>query len=410
MTVTRRDLIRLTGAGATSLLLVGTGRETASALPQDGADAQAFLAWAFAERAQASATGEGVRLDAVYDPSNGALLQFERERARYFGSAGSPLWPGRILWNHSSIAPVELTASATRAHALVRERLETRWQPAAPPAPHPTRGIRIAPTIGPDGAMSSLAQIKHEIDLVKSSTGWRIARDQHDEFWVYGKSPDLLPGSWAAERYGVKLGIPPGAAPTVAQSQTIKGPGLAVPLAAGWHSYNRPAAVQYGESWGAFPGNTGPSGYCNFDPTNSPSPTCGGDCANFVSQCLRSGGQIDAGLWYTFNGGCGYCGTTSTLAASDTWANNSRLRDFMINNGRGAATDDINSLLSGELVNYDWQRDGAWDHVAMTSVWIGGVARVCSHTPWLVDYDWHLDSNPATTYYAYTSIASNYYA
>lgn len=100
--------------------------------------------------------------------------------------------------------------------------------------------------------------------------------------------------------------------------------------------------------------------YCNYN-------CCGGDCANFVSQCFRAGNQVADGSWKTFNGACGTCGTTSTNAGTDTWANNGYLRNWVINSGRGQAQSGINPLAVGDIVNYDWDGNGTYDHVTIVA-------------------------------------------
>ena len=104
------------------------------------------------------------------------------------------------------------------------------------------------------------------------------------------------------------------------------------------------------------------SSYCNYNP-------CGGDCANFVSQCFRAGNQIDGGAWYTIpNGACGRCGTQASYAGTDTWANNDLLRQWVIDSSQGQALSDKWGLGIGDIINYDkWDPDPnkVIDHVTV---------------------------------------------
>lgn len=392
--ISRRRLIKMAGIGGMAAVASAGGSATATNGQLDGAEA--FLAWAYQQRAHAVTTGNPAVLNQIYDTANGVLLASERERPRLIRSS-KIIWPGEVLWNASTIEIVALEVSGSSAHARLIERFETRWRPE-PPAPHPRGALRMAAPLGIDRATSSIAHIKHEVDLVRSGSGWRIGQDQHDEFYLHGKSPDLRRGSWAAERYGLTA-FASSVDGTIASG---KGPGLASPTPLHL-TYNQSNAYVYGQAWAEWPGN---SSYCNFGQNDQFGNSCGGDCTNFVSQCFRAGGHPDIGAWRTFNGGClGCSGFSSTMSGDTSWIRVVEVWSILMNNGRAFAEDNVNDLATSHLIEYDWTKNGTWDHATMTSFWSGGAARVVSHSPFLKNYHWQLDDSDALWRYAYINNA-----
>lgn len=381
--ISRRQLIRAAGLG--SLAVAGTTLEGAFApVAARGDDSPAsFLATHFAERAKAALTGDTSYVDRNEDPTNATLGQFDRERAAYI--AHGKLFTGRLLDHSSTISIVDLSVSGNTASARLRERFETAWVPPSATI-RTAAGSRPAPR-GPRGEMRSVAEIKHEVDLERSASGWRVTRDAHDEFDIYGRSPDLRPGSWAAEIFGVNRDTRTSSLPSVpvaVASTGSHGRGLASPLASG--TYARLAAYDYA---GQYAINPYPM-YCNYDP-------CNGDCTNFMSQCLRQGGHPDWGTYPTstawatsYSGGaCGTCpGVRATYAGTDTWANANWGPNFVLNSGRGRQVGTLQELLSADVINYDWVPTNGWyDHVTITRWWLGnGTPVICCHSPFRFDY------------------------
>ncbi|KAB8128276.1 amidase domain-containing protein [Gracilibacillus oryzae] len=111
--------------------------------------------------------------------------------------------------------------------------------------------------------------------------------------------------------------------------------------------YDRRAAVQYAERWwnGANPA------YRYFEVN---------DCTNYISQCLRAGGipmtgapDRSRGWWY------------SAGNWSYSWSVAHSLRWYMSSNGnifQAKLVDDPTELLLGDVICYDFQGDGRWDH------------------------------------------------
>lgn len=189
----------------------------------------------------------------------------------------------------------------------------------------------------------------------------------------------MVKGSWSEEpKGGGPAGIPaPPPEPQVAALSSYN-PSLARQCAqSNWSTYNYQ--------------------YCNYNP-------CGGDCGNFVSQCLRAGGHSPYGNWYTFNGGCGTCGTSATYAGTDTWANNQYLRDYINTSGRGAPAANQWNMRMGDIINYDWTSSagGQTDHIVLVSATSGSGPLVAGHNSNMFDYPWQFGSiNYATFSYVH---------
>ncbi|MRH45145.1 hypothetical protein GH741_21185 [Aquibacillus halophilus] len=110
--------------------------------------------------------------------------------------------------------------------------------------------------------------------------------------------------------------------------------------------YDRRAAVQYAERWW----NDYNPEYRRFD----------NDCTNYVSQCLRAGGapmrgaaSKSVGWWYQ-NGQYSY-----------SWAVAHSLRWYLSGSNQGLKGKELESpkeLLPGDVICYDFEGDGKWDH------------------------------------------------
>ncbi|MFC4559091.1 amidase domain-containing protein [Virgibacillus kekensis] len=130
-------------------------------------------------------------------------------------------------------------------------------------------------------------------------------------------------------------------------------------------SYNRHAAVQYAERWW----NSYNPAYRKFDV----------DCTNFISQCLYAGGapmrgapNRGEGWWYQGDNW------------SYSWAVAHSLRWYLSGSQAGLKGKEVESasnLLLGDVICYDFQGDGRWDHntivVAMDAY---GMPLVNAHT------------------------------
>lgn len=111
-------------------------------------------------------------------------------------------------------------------------------------------------------------------------------------------------------------------------------------------SYDRRAAVQYAERWW----NSYNPDYRKFDV----------DCTNYVSQCLRAGGAPMRGAPNRSNGW--WYGNDSW---SYSWAVSHSLRWYLSGSTQGLKGTEVHTpeqLLPGDVICYDFQGDGRWDH------------------------------------------------
>lgn len=236
---------------------------------------------------------------------------------------------------------------------------------------------------GPHGEITSRMGRRHEVELVRGTSGWRLAKDSYDESDLGFRSPDLAPQAWAAIQWGGPVGI---AAPQ--PQQTSNAPFTT-------HYYNPIIAANYAVAHATSYNGS----YCNYD-------NCGGDCTDFVSQSLYSGGEIQASPWNTFNGACGTCGTTSGNAGTDTWANNVLLHNWLQSSGRGGAQSWITSCIVGDVVNY-YNSSAGWHH--MTIITNRNNYLVCSHSPDLQNVPWNSASFNGTNWW-FTAVWASYNA
>ncbi|MFD2654704.1 amidase domain-containing protein [Gracilibacillus thailandensis] len=122
-------------------------------------------------------------------------------------------------------------------------------------------------------------------------------------------------------------------------------------IEAGQHSvrfaYDRRAAVQYAERWW----NDANPAYRFFEDN---------DCTNYISQCLRAGGapmygapNRSKGWWYQQDNW------------SFSWSVANALRWYLSGSTtglKGKELDNPEDLLLGDVICYDFQGDGRWDH------------------------------------------------
>ena len=140
--------------------------------------------------------------------------------------------------------------------------------------------------------------------------------------------------------------------------------------------YNRQAAIEYAEKW-AFGRNPD---YMSFD-------GIGGDCTNFVSQCIFAGSGV---MNYTKDTGWYYKSPDDRAAA---WSSAEFLNKFLLNNksaGPHAKTTPIASLLNGDIIQL--HNGMRFYHTLIVVGFSAGIPLVAAHTD---------DSNmrPLSTYY-----------
>lgn len=388
----RRAVIRIAGVSGLAVAIAGVGSpRPLAALAADLHDEtlEGFLAAAYTQRANAMSTGDTSLLDQVYDPSSVSLLAFEKDRTAFFYRGLGTRWDGSILGYRALVSLLDLKQSGSTATARLYEATNVTWIPNPRPAPTKealSRRLLIAPFVtptGPHGEIVSAMGRRHEVTLTQGATGWRLARDAYDESDQGWRSPDLMPGSWAEIQWGGPTGI------------VASAPAPSSPRPYSTYYYNPISAANYAVAY-VTPYN---GSYCNYN-------NCGGDCTNFVSQCLRAGGEINGGSWYTFSGGCGTCGTSSSNAGTDTWANNVLLHNWLQSSGRGGGASWITSCIVGDVVNYYTSSMG-WHH--MTIITDDRNYLVTSHNPDLYNVPWNSAAFNATNWW-FTNVWEQYQA
>ena len=154
-------------------------------------------------------------------------------------------------------------------------------------------------------------------------------------------SPNLIDDELAA--YGSALSVTPKAehtaAPAAAVSAVASTPAIQAQLdyaLAHWNNYN---TEQFGD----------------LNPV-------GGDCQNFVSQSLLARGWTMDAEWYSEDGGDDWGAPWGYVPAFDEY-----LRAHPELGATEASLDERSTIKIGDLVMFDWEGDGALDHVQIVS-------------------------------------------
>lgn len=358
----RRTMLMVVGSGGAAAWAIGNYAGSATAVAPDSVEAA--VAEYFTARADAATHRQVAPLNNRIDPANASLANNEAERSGFLSGLGSESrWDGEI--QKFSTSPGILWSKASGSSATVRayEELKIGWRPA--PRERTADITKVAEQDPqrygldrPEGEpVTSEVGVAHELTLDKGTSGWVVTSDAYVEDLFLGESPDAARSPWARSmgtpRSNSDLrthGIMPPESPAGTEPVTART--LVAEAAAGARSYSWRKAVSYANTYWSSYNST----YPNYNP-------CGGDCANFVSQCLRAGGETDDGTWYT-RSGVG-CQKKSSSTGSTAWVNNQGLRNWTINTSRGRAVSTIGELGRGDIVNYDWTGNGVFDHVAI---------------------------------------------
>lgn len=137
-------------------------------------------------------------------------------------------------------------------------------------------------------------------------------------------------------------------------------------------TYSRESAAAYALKYGnASDGSgSGKTGYHDF----------GNNCTNFISQCLKAGGWPQKSGYYKSTDGWWYNGMWPTYAAYP-WHNSHYWYWFTTNTKRGSLISSIWDLWFGDILQYDWQKDGYLDHSAFVRYRsTSGVIYMAQHT------------------------------
>ncbi|SFE00940.1 Putative amidase domain-containing protein [Lentibacillus persicus] len=147
-------------------------------------------------------------------------------------------------------------------------------------------------------------------------------------------------------------------------------------------SYDRRAAVQYAERW--------------WNSYNPDYPTFDVDCTNYVSQCMRAGGAPMRGMpdrgngWWYQNENWSF-----------SWAVAHSLRWYLSGSEAGLKGKELESaseLIPGDVICYDFQGDGRWDHnTIVVAKDADGMPLVNAHTDNSRNRFWSYEDSAAWT-------------
>lgn len=150
--------------------------------------------------------------------------------------------------------------------------------------------------------------------------------------------------------------------------------------------YNRAKAVEYANRWW----NSYNPDYRHFED----------DCTNYISQCLFAGGapmtygSRASGWWYKGTGGSGDVWSYS-------WTVAHALRWYLTNSKTGLTAKEVdssNQLTLGDVICYDFDGDGRWQHNAIvTAIGINGMPLVNAHTVNAREREWSYRDSYAWT-------------
>ena len=377
----RRTLLRSAGIGAAALAVTGAGSLTREARASTSGSALGAVADYLASRAAAN---DPSRAATTLASASGGLARYELERARYMRRLGQRFdWNGRILGLDSTPAGMEIVSSEAN-HAVVRlyETVTIDWVPNPRPtskefeALHRAEPEKFGLGARPGRTVSSGIGTEHELRVERSASGWVVVADAYAEPDLFGESPDVANSEHIR---GVSAQLNRQTAVTATQTTSLEDV-----TATSSGSYDFSAAITYAMAHSDPPTYPYNNNYVNYN-------ACGGDCANFVSQCFYKGTQATDGTWYRYNGNA--CGFTNRWCGSTAWVNNWSLRNWVINAGRGVAKSSIGALGSGDIVNYDWTQNGSYDHV--TIVTDAPTQLICSHNSDRRNVPWQMGDTTA---------------
>lgn len=382
--LSRRSL--LASAGAVALgLVAGVGRASALGVspghlqnPEEIAAATAAAISYLTARASVTTSNAFADVSKWVLPDSRDLIEFERDRFHNLGTLGNPLvWNGIIerTWSEATVLGCSDTSSEVRL--AIRDWTGVQWRPAPVPVERTPEqealakrfpekyGLNVPDFLRTESGFGT----RHEMTMIRTSRGWLISQDGYKESVssTGGSSPDYVEASSTsmliatASSKQLHVPIPP------APAQNLLG-----------RIFDYAAAANYGYTYAYY---RNPA-YTDFSPN---------DCANFVSQCFIAGGYPTDGTWarYTY-----------------AWINNIGLRNWLVASGRGYAST-LGGMGIADIINYDWEPDSIYDHVAIVTQLPGPLVSCHSNDQQNVPYKWIASPHPGTNY-LYTSTFVSY--
>ena len=149
----------------------------------------------------------------------------------------------------------------------------------------------------------------------------------------------------------------------------------------GFNLYNRQAVVQYANKW--------------WDSYNPAFPVFDVDCTNYVSQCLLAGGAPMRGYPSREKGWWVQGGTWSF-----SWSTSHSLRWYLDSSTKGLRAKKVSTaseLQLGDVICYDFEGDGRFDHSTIVTGFNENGPLVNAHTNNSISRDWRYTNSMAYT-------------
>ena len=127
--------------------------------------------------------------------------------------------------------------------------------------------------------------------------------------------------------------------------------------------YNREKAVAYSNTW--------------WNQRNPKYPSFANDCTNFISQCLFEGGFTQKFSQYRHEG---WWLIPNHSNWSFSWSVAHSLRWYLILSKRGIETNSVDDLSVGDIIFYDFNGDGKFQHSTIIVEKDGETVLVNAHT------------------------------
>lgn len=168
----------------------------------------------------------------------------------------------------------------------------------------------------------------------------------------------------------LEIEVSSGAAGPIPSTPLINGSVYAAGTYSRTVRYEREAAAAYADKWW----DSGNPAFATFDV----------DCTNYISQCLFAGkapihytGKRETGWWYK-----GYVNSREWWSYS--WAVSNGFARYLNTNTSGLRADMVErpeQLMLGDVIVYDWDGDGAFQHSTIVTAFdAGGMPLVNAHT------------------------------
>ena len=378
--LSRRKLLQFGAASAAAgaLALRVPVVTLAKPLAASERDAFGFIVGVLNARCQAVLMNSGSKLRALYDGTNREALAFELERVARLYHMAHDQWHGRHSKVYSQVESFTISAQDAGAYEVkVREILCFDWfyDPIPVPAAieadrrrQPDFAARAAISlVNSDGSFPQRWGIDHAFTIAPRNNGFIVQTHAYEELFI--ASPDAgggrrsYPGYYGDTNSSAPLTAPGTAEPQSDVYMAGGAPGARTGLIT---PYTMTNGVNYAIAWRS---NRNCSTYADWSP-----PRGGGDCANFVSQCLYAGGIPTSSSWNR-----GVWGAHECKAGSGNWPNNydgssngtynwtanDRLRNWLLSSGHGsdASPNFPWTMQAGDCFSYDWTGDGHLDHI-----------------------------------------------